>query len=170
MAPKVVKTVRELIYWEYAKLIAEAVEGRPEARKKYPLVMHMFQKLRNGQMKPASILRENKMLVEETNACAYCGATEGLEWEHIIPRVKLVIDEIDNMVWACRGCNAEKSGRDPFEWYGTERQYEIPRIVVGKYLKLVYDIHEQQGSLDSIDPNGDGKLDIFDLGVFKAVE
>lgn len=43
--------------------------------------------------------------------------------------------------------------------------YEIPRIVLGKYLKLIYDIHEKQGTLDSCDLNGDGKIDIFDLGV-----
>jgi hypothetical protein len=79
--------------------------------------------------------------------------------------VKLPIDHIDNMVWACRGCNAEKGGCDPFEWYGIERQYEIPRLVLGKYLKLIYDLHEERGTLDEADPNGDGKLDIFDLGV-----
>ena len=165
MAPKVVKTIRELIYWEYAKLIAEAIEGRPEARRKYPLVMDRFKALRVGQVKPSTILRENKMLVEGENICAYCNeCKEGLEWEHIIPKAKVVIDEIDNMVLACRACNAAKGGRDPFEWYGTERQYEIPRLVLGKYLKLIYDIHDERGSLDATDPNGDGTLDIFDLG------
>lgn len=167
MAPKVIKTIRELIYWEYAKLIAEAIDGD---RKNYRLVMYTFQKLRKGEMHPSAILRENKMLVEEENACAYCGATEGLEWEHIIPRVKVVIDEIDNIVWACRKCNAAKGGRDPFEWYGTERQYEIPRLVLGKFLKLAYDLHDRQGTLDSADLNGDGKLDIFDLAIVVRTE
>ena len=167
MAHASVKTIRDLIYWEYAKLIAGSTVGD---RKNYGFVMHTFKKLRDGEIHPSAILRENKMLVEEENSCAYCGATKGLEWEHIIPRVKVVIDEIDNMVWACRECNAAKGGRDPFEWYGTERQYEIPRLVLGKFLKLAYDLHDRQGTLDSADLNGDGKLDIFDLAVVIQAE
>lgn len=60
-------------------------------------------------------------------------------------------------------------GRDPFEWYGLDRKYEIPRVVLGKYLKLVYVLHEAQGTLDKADLNGDGELDIFDLGVVIGV-
>jgi len=167
MAHASVKTIRDLIYWEYAKLIAGSTVGD---RKNYGFVMHAYKKLRDGTLHPSAILRENKMLVADENACAYCGATEGLEWEHIIPRTKIVIDEIDNMVWACRACNATKGGRDPFEWYGKERQYEIPRIVLGKFLKLAYDLHDRQGTLDSADLNGDGKLDIFDLAIVIQTE
>lgn len=50
-----------------------------------------------------------------------------------------------------------------------ERQDEIPRVVLGKYLKLIFEIHEKAGDLDSADLNGDGKLDIFDLGAFARV-
>jgi hypothetical protein len=32
-------------------------------------------------------------------------------------------------------------------------------------LKLAYDLHETQGTLDLKDPNMDGILDIYDLGV-----
>ncbi|OHA84092.1 MAG: hypothetical protein A2937_02760 [Candidatus Yonathbacteria bacterium RIFCSPLOWO2_01_FULL_47_33b] len=158
-----VKTIRDLIYWEYAKLIAGSTVGD---RKNYGFVMHSYKKLKDGQMQPSNILRENKKFFNEEKACAYCAsAEEGLEWEHIIPKVKIAIDTFDNQVLACRGCNAKKSGRDPFEWYGKERQYEIPRIVLGKYLKLIYDLHKKQGTLDSGDLNNDGKLDIYDLGV-----
>lgn len=128
--------------------------------------MHTYKKLKDGQIQPSNILRENKLFFNEEKSCAYCStATESLEWEHIIPNVKIEIDTFDNQVLACRSCNASKSGRDPFEWYGEEKMYEIPRIVLGKYLKLIYDIHEKQGTLDSGDLNGDGKLDIYDLGV-----
>ena len=57
---------------------------------------------------------------------------------------------------------------DPFEWYGLERRDELPSIVVGKYLKLVYESHSRHATLDLVDLNHDGKLDIYDLGaVFK---
>lgn len=157
-----VKTIRELIYWEYAKLISGSTVGD---RKNYGFVMHAYKKLKNNNIKPAQILKENKMLVELKEECAYCGNNENLEWEHIIPKRKIELDIIDNMVKACKKCNLEKSGKDPFEWYKNEKKYEIPRIVLGKYLKLIYDIHEKQGTLDCYDLNNDGKLNIFDLGV-----
>jgi|SRR3989339_449870 len=157
-----VKTIRDLIYWEYAKLIAGSAVGD---RKNYGFVMHTYKKLKDEHIKPSQILRENKMFVESDNVCAYCDSLENLEWEHIIPKKKIDLDTIDNMVKACKKCNLEKSGRDPFEWYKKEKQYEVPRIVLGKYLKLIYGLHEKRGTLDSTDLNNDGKLDIYDLGV-----
>lgn len=69
------------------------------------------------------------------------------------------------MVLSCKKCNLSKGDRDPFEWYGKERRYEVPRLVLGKYLKLAYEAHEKSGTLDSQDLNADETLDVFDLGV-----
>jgi len=158
-----VKTIRDLIYWEYAKLISGSAVGD---RKNWGFVMCTFKKLKDKKIKPSEILRENKKFFEAKKICAYCGGEEHPEWEHIIPRSKIVLDNIDNQVLACRKCNAQKGGRDPFEYYGLERRYEIPRIVLGKYLKLIFEIHEHNGTLDSVgDLNQDGKIDVYDLGV-----
>lgn len=162
MPPSAVKTIRDLIYWEYAKLIAGSAVGD---RKNYRFIMHTYQRLKNQQIQPSDILRENKKLFESGERCAYCDSTDDLQWDHIIPRIKTVLDTIDNQVFACRHCNSEKGGRDPFEWYGLERKYEVPRIVLGKYLKLIYEIHERQNTLDKSDLNRDGKLNVYDLGV-----
>jgi len=143
-----VKTIRELIYWEYAKLIAGSAVGN---RKNYGFVMNSFMKLRENKMHPSAILRENKKLVIESNICAYCDSTENLHWEHIIPKSKGGPDTIDNMVQACQKCNLSKSDKDPYEWYGKEKRYEVPRLVLGKYLKIVYEEHEKKGTLDSGD-------------------
>ncbi len=166
MPPKHVKTIRQLVYWEYAKLIAGSAVGD---RKNFAFVTHTYQRLCHGQIHPSNILRENKILVEENKTCAYCGGvSDKLQWEHIIPKSRGGPESIDNMVLACPPCNQAKSDKDPFEWYGPERQYEIPRLVLGKYLKLVFEFHEKAGSLDSPDLNNDGSLDVFDLGaVFK---
>jgi hypothetical protein len=51
-------------------------------------------------------------------------------------------------VCACRTCNSSKGDRDVFEWYGHERIDDIPKLVLSKFLKLAYDIHETQGTLD----------------------
>lgn len=160
MPPKNVKTVRELIYWEYAKLIAGRAVGD---RRNYGFVMHTYKRLQTGQISPSAILRENQLLVEGECCCAYCGGQENLQWEHIIPKSRGGPDDIDNMVQACQQCNASKGARDPFEWYG-DRKDELPRLVLGKYLKLVFDFHERAGTLDSGDLNADGQLDIYDLG------
>lgn len=167
MPPKNIRTVRDLIYWEYAKLIAGSAVGN---RRNYGFVMHTFKKLAEGKMHPSAILRENRMLVEEqANRCAYCGSTENLHWEHIIPKSRGGPDTIDNQVQACQTCNISKGSKDPFEWYGIERRYEIPRLVLGKYLKIVFEAHEKAGSLDLEDVNKDGSLDVYDLGsVFKS--
>jgi hypothetical protein len=72
------------------------------------------------------------------------------------------------MVLACRDCNTAKGARDLFEWYGEERQYEIPRLALGKYLKLIFELHEQAGTLDTSGLNANAQLDVLDLGAVLA--
>jgi len=162
MAPRNVKTIRDLIFWEYAKLIAGSACGN---RHDWPFVVQRWTKLRRGRIKPSAILRENKLLVEAPEACAYCGSTEGLQWEHIIPKSRGGPDTIDNLVRACRRCNLEKGDRDPYEWYRDREMGDaIPRIVLGKFLKLAWDAHEAAGTLDCADLNMDGRFNTNDLG------
>jgi len=160
LPPKNIKTVRDLIYWEYSKLIAGSAVGN---RKNYGFIMHTFERLREQKIHPSAILRENKKLVEESNRCVYCGTEGDLHWEHIIPKSKGGPDSIDNMVQACPKCNLTKSDRDLYEWYGKEKQYEIPRLPLGKYLKIVYEAFEKKGILDSEQMSNEGKLDVFHL-------
>ena len=51
MPPSHVKTIRELIYWEYAKLIAEAAVG---SRKNYGFVTHSYKRLTYALREPGS--------------------------------------------------------------------------------------------------------------------
>jgi hypothetical protein len=162
MPPKHVKIVRQLVYWEYAKLIAGSAVG---SRTNYRFVTYTYKKLCAGAMAPSSILRENKLLMDADDVCVYCEAVcDALEWEHIIALSRGGPDTIDNLVRACRACNAGKATHDLMEWYGEHRTEEIPRLVLGKYLKLTYEMLEEAGTLDAADVNADGKLDILDLG------
>ena len=144
--PRSFKTVRELIYWEYAKIISERAIGD---RKNYKFSNFTFQNLINGKTKPSSILSENQQLFLIGNVCAYCGATGKLHWEHIIPRSAGGPESIDNMVRACPRCNLEKGARDPYQWYLRNKPEPIPRIVLGKFLKIVFEEHERRNLLDS---------------------
>jgi hypothetical protein len=159
--PKAVKTVRDLIYWEYAHLIAKGAgfEGN------YAFIMNRYQKLKKGEIKWSDIVREDRIQVERgKNSCVYCGSTEALCFDHLIPVSRGGPNIISNQVVACKACNSSKGNRDIFEWYTEERKEEIPGLVKGKYLKLVFDFHEAMGTLDLADINADGKLDVMDLG------
>ncbi|MBN8509946.1 MAG: HNH endonuclease [Burkholderiales bacterium] len=148
--------VFETIMYEYAKLIADrAVEDREslapaerESKEYWSFVWHTFRKLSTGRITISAILRENKLLVEAGNRCAYCGAFDALQWEHIIPASRNGPSTIDNMVLSCPKCNREKAARNPIEWYdarGLHRKH-IPRLVMGKLLKVVLEEHRSRGT------------------------
>jgi hypothetical protein len=139
-------TVRDLLYWEYAKLIAGSATGD---RRAFGFVTVTYRKLREGKLNPSAILTENKRLIFEGESCAYCGATGRLEWEHVIPLAVGGPDSIDNLVRACRPCNAAKGARDPYQWLLDQPGKEVPRLVLGKLLKLLFDAYEQRNLLDS---------------------
>ncbi|MFX1492630.1 MAG: HNH endonuclease [Promethearchaeota archaeon] len=169
MPPKYVTTVRQLIFWEYAKLIARAAgfEGN------YGFIVSRYKKLASGEMTWSSSIRDYEKALEKGRICIYCGETTGLSTDHIIPasragvdpRVAALLDSSDNCVSACKKCNSTKGDKDVFEWYGPGRVGDIPKLVLSKFLKLAYRLHETQGTLDLKDPNMDGVLNIYDLGV-----
>lgn len=110
--PRTFTTVRELIYWEYAKLISERAVGD---RLNYKFVNFTFRKMIEGKVTPSSILSENQRLFMLGNVCSYCGATGPLHWEHIIPASVGGPGSIDNMVRARAPCNLAKGARDPYQ-------------------------------------------------------
>lgn len=169
MPPKYVTTVRQLIYWEYAKLIARAAGFENN----YGFIVSRYKKLASGEMTWSSSVRDYEKELDKGRVCIYCGATTGLSTDHIVPvsragvdpRIAALLNTADNCVCACRKCNSSKGDKDVFEWYGPERTDEIPKLVLSKFLKLAYRLHDTQGTLDLKDPNMDGVLDIHDLGV-----
>lgn len=162
MPPPAVKCIRDLIFYQYAKLIASSAKISG-----YGFIMSRVRLLASGEIQMSNVLRELKMqMVSDVKCCAYCGSTNDLSWDHLIPRSKGGPDTADNHVLACKRCNSSKGTKGIYEWYGIERKDEIPRIVVGKYLKLLYDLHEKNGTMDATDLNGDGKLEVFDLEVY----
>ena len=159
MPPSAVKTVKDLIFWEYAKLISGSALSN---RKQFPFVMKKFKELQTGKIKWSDILRED--LNAETTKCAHCASTEELSNDHIVPKRECHFAEIHNIVKACKKCNSSKSDKDLIDWWGIENKYELPRNVFGKYLKMLYICHECRGTLDKEDINMDGTLNLHDLG------
>ena len=163
MPPSYVKTIRQLIYWEYAKLMAESA-GLPN---KFGFIVNRYKALDSGKIKMSSILKEDQKQLKEGKTCIYCGCEIDLSYDHIIPKSKGGPDNIHNQVLACKKCNTSKGNKDIFEWY--QDNNKIPRLVKGKYLKLVYEFHNKMGTLDRFDMNKDGKLDVMDLNIFNIL-
>jgi len=72
-----------------------------------------------------------------------------LTLEHILPKSRGSPDTPDNAVWVCKKCNSSKGNKRLHEWYESNRRYEVPRIAEGKYLKLLYSMHEENGTPDT---------------------
>ena len=105
-------------------------------------------------------------MISEEKCCEYCGSKEFLSWDHLIPRAKNGPETAENHILACRKCNSSKGSKGLFEWYGIAKKDKIPKLIAGKYLKLLYEIHKNNDTLLASDLNGDGKLDVLDLEIF----
>lgn len=124
MPPPAVKTVRDLIYWQYSKIISESA-GIGE--KNYAFVMDRFKKLQAGGIEWSGSIREYILEREMPNQCIYCGSTENLSYDHIISRNRGGPDIPDNVVLACKSCNSSKGDKGVYEWFKLDRRYELPR-------------------------------------------
>lgn len=150
MPPNAVKTIQDLIYWQYGKIISESAGA---GKKKYAFVMDRFKKLQSGEIEWSGAIREYIHERESAAQCIYCNAAEGLSLDHLIPRSRGGPDIADNAVMACRSCNSSKGNKGVYEWFKLDRRYEVPRIAEGKYLKLLHMIHDEKGTL-GIDRDG----------------
>ena len=145
MPPPAVKTVRDLIYWQYAAIMTGAATGH---KNEWALRMSFLNKLKSGEMVWSTTVREWLMEMENPHACIYCGAQETLTTDHILPRSRGGEDIPENVVRVCRSCNASKGARGLYEWKGLDQKNAHHRIAEGKYLKYLYTLHEQHGTLD----------------------
>ena len=147
--PRVVKTVRDLIFWQYAKIIAGSAGF---GKTSYGFVMSRFRKLQRGDIFWDEI-REYVKEREKVDECIFCGGKGKLTREHLFPRALGGPNEEKNVVWVCARCNSSKGVKRVYEWW-TRRgglraaKYDVPRIAEGKYLKLLYEVFEKKGFLD----------------------
>ena len=139
--------MKDLLYWQYAKIISiSAGVGKTN----YGFIMNRFKKLQSGDIQWSSSIREYVKEHEEPGQCVYCSASSGLTLEHMLPRARNGPDTPENAVWVCSSCNSKKGSKRLYEWYGLESRNTLPRIAEGKYLKLLYSLHEGKRTLDAI--------------------
>lgn len=146
MPPPVVKTIKDEIYWQYAKLISKSAGFGINQR---AFQMERFIALRDGKIHWSSTIREWVKEYEKPDVCIYCGSKGSLTVEHILPRSCGGPDIPDNAIKVCKKCNSTKGGKRLYEWIGSKNKDKIPRIAEGKYLKLLYELHERLGTLNT---------------------
>jgi len=144
MPPGYVKTIKEEIFYEYAKLISKAAHGSIE----YGFVSDRFKKLCNEEITISGTMREWEKEKELSQECVYCGKDSDLSTDHLISKNKGGNDSSDNVVLACQKCNSSKGDKGVFEWLGLKAKDNIHRLVAGKYLKQLLALHQQAGTLD----------------------
>jgi hypothetical protein len=144
MPPPFVKTIREEILYEYAKLISRSAYSSLQRA----FITDRFKKLRNGEITISGTIREWEREQELPQECVFCGSKEELTSDHLIPRNRGGDDTADNLVLACRLCNTSRGDKGIFEWLGLEKKDNLHRLVAGKYLKQLLKLHEIVGTLE----------------------
>ena len=61
------------------------------------------------------LLTRRNLLRRDSHACQYCGATERLTLDHVLPRSRGGPETWENLVAACTRCNNRKGSRTPEE-------------------------------------------------------
>jgi hypothetical protein len=145
MPPSIVRTIREEIYWQYAKLISKSAGFGIDDR---AFQMSTFVKLRDGKIRWSSAIGEYIKEHENKSVCIYCGSDEKLTVEHILPTSRGGPNTADNAIFVCKKCNSSKGSKRLYEWFGFSSKDKIPSIAEGKYLKLIFELHKQLNTLD----------------------
>lgn len=138
--------VKERLYWSYANL-AMAHSAINKNQDKYLTVNYMiraklYKGLLEGRMNLGSFFDDEKVKFEVGKKCNYCGSSDNLAYDHIIPKAKLALEQSDNLLIVCKKCNSSKRDLDLLEWMNKQNNM-LPILVLRRYLKLVieYCVH-----------------------------
>ena len=144
MPPGFVRTIREEIFYEYAKLISRSAYDSLQRG----FITERFKKLRDGEITISGTMREWEREQDLPKECVFCCSTSDLTTDHLIPRSRGGDDSADNVVLACGSCNISRGEKGVFEWFGLKEKDKLHRLVAGKYLKQLLTLHEQAGTLE----------------------
>lgn len=65
---------------------------------------------------PIAVEKRSRIFARDNHACTYCGSTERLSIDHIVPISREGTDEDDNLTTACRACNSQKGAKTRDEY------------------------------------------------------
>ena len=80
MPDRDVETIQDLIFYQYAKIIArgafETSDGKNAKRDNYGFIKDTFKEHKSGIMSWSQITREDWQFVEAEKRCIYCGCKD----------------------------------------------------------------------------------------------
>ncbi len=141
MAKPTIETVAEKIYWSYSNLAmahsAVSKNQKSYDRFNYMIRSRLFKGLATGTMSMRTIFDDEKIKLKTGQICNYCGSTENLSLDHILPKKYGGEDNAENLIFACKTCNSSKGKKDLIEWM-EYRGCFLPLMIIRRYLKLVF--------------------------------
>lgn len=150
MPPSYVKTIEDVIYYYYAKLVIAKSAG---FEGNYRFITHTFKKLKDGELKISDYDREIlKQMQAPRTSCPYCGSDGPLVQEHVLPLELSGPPGPHNTIFACKTCNSSKGCNDLIDWWENKidrKLDDLPRIPAAIYLKLCYDVHKMNHTLQN---------------------
>lgn len=108
------KTYKRMFGWSKSALEELVKFGLVEISGDGLLVSKMYNPGHQGVATVRPVIPETvrrEVLERDGWACVYCGATDDLAMDHVIPISKEGADTPQNLVTACRSCNSRKGNR-----------------------------------------------------------
>ena len=145
----------EYLYWSYAniQMLYYALNNGVQRynRMCYMIRAKAFKAYMEGRWNIHDLFEFNITKIRHNDYCWYCGKEmepSKLTKDHVFPRSKGGVNEMDNIIMVCKTCNSSKGNMDLFEWYSEVRQEWPPFNVMVHYLKNIYLYSVENGLLD----------------------
>lgn len=144
------KTVRELLFWNYANM-GMAHYALSNGKDKFDITAYMiraklYKGLCSGTMHLRSLYDDEKYKMQNIGCC-YCHADVPLTLDHLVAKSVGGSDAGDNLVYCCKNCNSSKNNKDLILWY-FEKNDIPPILILRRYLKLAYAYYDKNHLLD----------------------
>ena len=144
MSRAIVKTVREEFLYEYASLLSRCAAGKVG----HKTITEHFQSLVDGQIELQAEDAGWQFGRETTYECAFCSSTMALVEDRLVPIRYGGDDSPKNTIWACRECKESRGTQGIFELLGLIQKDNLKPLLVQRYLKLLYDLHQKSKTLE----------------------
>ncbi len=105
-----------LVLGQKAEMVADQADRKFRSVKEdfhFPSIIRLYQYVQFPYKKVA-LTREN-IYRRDGGRCVYCGSRHALTLDHLVPRSKGGRSSWDNLLTACRKCNAQKGDLTPEE-------------------------------------------------------
>ena len=133
------RTMKEIVFRAYSNcgMAIATLHERKSAydRLSYMIRARLYKGLITGTMKVSSIFSNERQKMTLPICCYYCGCSDDLALDHLIPTKLGGTDSGDNFVYACRTCNSSKGGTDLLQWMTKNDQFPTLHVFE-RYLKL----------------------------------